>query len=143
MTFRTSLIGLSALLHKAIVIVFSRDDVLQPSGIRRLKLLYTKRPCTSPTTVTGARRLSRHITAGCCIARGAHRPSWMGTPYARSPEPCTSPERPTGPKPTPPCSQRLRRRDRLRKLYEPQARLPVRPGERCRRRLDSTLSVSN
>ena len=35
---------------------------------------------------------------------------------------------------TPPCSQRLRRRDRLRKLYEPRARLPVRPGGLCKRR---------
>jgi len=41
------------------------------------------------------------------------------------------------------CSQRLRRRDRLRKLYEPRARLPVRPGGLFRRRLDGTLSVSN
>ena len=32
---------------------------------------------------------------------GAHRPLWVGTPNARSPEPRTSPERPTGPKPTP------------------------------------------
>ena len=54
----------------------------------------------------------------------------------------TSPERPTGPKPTPPCSQRLRRRGRLRELYEPRARLPVRPGGLCRRRLDGTLSVT-
>jgi len=36
----------------------------------------------------------------------------------------------------------LRRRDRLRKLYEPRARLPVRPGGLCKRRLDGTLSVS-
>ena len=46
-------------------------------------------------------------------------------------------------KKTPPCSQRLRRRDRLRKLYEPRARLPVRPEGLCRRRLDGTLPVSN
>jgi len=32
--FRTSLIGLSALLHKEVVIVYTRD-VLKPSGIRR------------------------------------------------------------------------------------------------------------
>ena len=54
----------------------------------------------------------------------------------------TSPERPTGPKPTPPCSQRRRRRGRLRELYEPRTRLPVRPGGLYRRRLDDTLSVS-
>jgi len=41
------------------------------------------------------------------MQKRAHRPSWVGTPYARSPEPRTSPERPTGPKPTPPCSQRV------------------------------------
>jgi len=41
-------------------------------------------------------------------------------------------------------SQRLRRRrDRLRKSYEPRARLSVRPGGLCRRRLDGTLLVSN
>ena len=39
-------------------------------------------------------------------------------------------------------SQRLRRIDRLRKLYEPRARLPVRPGGLYKRRLDGTLSVS-
>ena len=41
-----------------------------------------------------------------------------------------------------PCSQRLRRRDRLCKLHEPRARLPVWPGGLSRRRLDGTLSVS-
>ena len=35
-----------------------------------------------------------------------------------------------------------RRRDRLRKLYEPRARLPVRPGGFRKRRLDGILSVS-
>ena len=51
-----------------------------------------------------ARRPSRHITARCFIARGPHRQSWVGTPCARLPEPRTNPERPTGPKPAPPCS---------------------------------------
>ena len=31
----------------------------------------------------------------------------------------------------------------VQKAYEPRARLPVRPGGRCRRRLDGTLPVSN
>jgi len=97
---------------------------------------------TSPTTVTGARRSSRPITAGCFIARGGSPPIVGGHAYARSPEPRTSPERPTGPKPTSPCSQRLWRSDRLRKLYEPRARLPVRPGGLCRHRLDGILSAS-
>ena len=49
------------------------------------------------------------VITGAPLSRvGTHRPSWVGTPYARPPEPRTSPERPTGPKPAPPCSQRPR-----------------------------------
>jgi len=44
------------------------------------------------------------LPPGALSRVGAHRPSWVGTPYARPPEPRTNPERPTGPKPAPPCS---------------------------------------
>ena len=67
---------------------------------------------------------------------------WQRIPTATSIINAILPIISTGPKPTPPCSQRLRRRGRLRKLYEPRARLPVRPGGLCKRRLDGTLSVS-
>ena len=60
--------------------------------------------------------------------------SIAGAPY--------KPRTPHWTKANTPCSQRLRRRDRLRKLYEPRTSLPVRPGGLCRRRLDGTLSVS-
>ena len=69
-------------------------------------------------------------------------PAWFPDRDCRTGRRKCSPERPTGPKPTPPCSQRIRRRGRLRELYEPRARLPVRPGGLRRRRLDGTLSVS-
>ena len=39
-----------------------------------------------------------NLPPGALSRVGAHLPSWVGTPYARSPKPRTSPGRPTGPK---------------------------------------------